>query len=88
MLRRTEAYNIKSNKPVYVNDSILVSEKLDSNCGPKKTETKEIKFQIPQTIFINDEEASKIKIPLNEKQLQQGPSSSLSGKLYKVKYVL
>ena len=37
---------------------------------------------------MSEEVEGRIKIPLNEKQLSQGPSSSMSGKLFKVQYVL
>jgi len=39
-------------------------------------------------MFVDDEEAKRIKIPLAEKPLAQGPSTSISGRLYKVQYVL
>lgn len=37
---------------------------------------------------MNEEEQGKMKVPLLEKPLSQGPSSSISGRLYKVQYVL
>lgn len=37
---------------------------------------------------MNDEEENRYKIPMAEKPLACGPSSSLSGKLFKVQYVL
>lgn len=37
---------------------------------------------------MSEEEENRIKIPLCEKQLSQGPSSSISGRLFKVQYVL
>ena len=88
LLRRTQVFNIKTTKPLYTNDQILVSEKMSSECDAKKTEQKNFEFKIPQSIFVSEEEESRIKVPLQEKGLAQGPSSSLSGKLYKVQYVL
>jgi hypothetical protein len=43
---------------------------------------------IPQKIFVDEEEEERIKVPLVEKPLAMGPSSSISGKLFKVQYVL
>ena len=32
LLRRTQVFNLKTNKPIYTNDFILVSEKMESKC--------------------------------------------------------
>ena len=61
---------------------------MESNCDAKKTETKTFKFTIPQSIFTSDSEENRIKIPLVEKPLAAGPSSSLSARMFKVQYVL
>lgn len=45
-------------------------------------------FQIPTTIFVDDDEQKRIKVPLAEKPLSMGPSTSISARLYKVQYVL
>jgi len=44
LLRRTQVFNLKNSKPIYTNDQILVSEKLDSACAAKASETKEFEF--------------------------------------------
>ena len=41
---------------MYTNDQILVAEKLTSECKAKNSETKDFKFQIPQSIFLDDDE--------------------------------
>ena len=88
LLKRTQTFNLKNNKPVYTNDYILCSEKMESNCDAKKTETKTFEFRIPMSIFGSDSEEARIKIPLVEKPLAAGPSSSLSARMFKVQYVL
>jgi len=47
LLRRTQVFNIKTTKPLYTNDQILVSEKMSSECDAKKTEQKNFEFKIP-----------------------------------------
>jgi sporulation-control protein spo0M len=44
LLRRTQVFNLKTNKAIYTNDFILVSEKLDSNCEAKQKESKTFEF--------------------------------------------
>lgn len=89
LLRRTQVFNLKVNgKPIYTNDCILISEKIDSKCTAKGKEIQTFEFKIPQRIFLSEEEENRMKIPLAEKPLSQGPSSSLSGRLFKVQYVL
>ena len=65
-----------------------MSEKLQAQCAAKEKEHKIFQFQLPSTVFMSQEEEDLLKVPLVEKPLSQGPSSSLSGKLYKVQYVL
>ena len=84
LLRRTQVFNIKTSKPIYTNDQIIVSEKITSKCVGKQSESQEFNFRIPQSIFIDDDEENRIKVPLQEKPLALGPSSSLSGRLFKV----
>jgi len=84
LLRRTQVFNAKNSKPIYTNDQVLISEKSTGECAPKSTEKKDFVFQIPKSIFVDDAEEERIKVPLPEKALAMGPSSSLSGKLYKV----
>mmetsp|Transcript_12749 Transcript_12749/g.21502 ORF Transcript_12749/g.21502 Transcript_12749/m.21502 type:complete len:450 (+) Transcript_12749:3-1352(+) len=88
LLRRTQVFNLKNSKQIYTNDHIVISEKVDSKCEAKKTEKKDFEFRIPQNIFLTQAEEDLYKIPLIEKSLAAGPSSSLSGRLYKVQYVL
>jgi sporulation-control protein spo0M len=47
LLRRTQVFNLKTNKAIYTNDFILVSEKLDAKCDAKQKESKTFEFQIP-----------------------------------------
>ena len=61
---------------------------MNAQCDAKKTETKLFEFPLPASIFLNKQEEDMLKVPLIEKPLSQGPSSSLSGKLYKVQYYL
>jgi hypothetical protein len=61
---------------------------MDAKCAGKQAENKTFKFNIPNSIFVSEEEENRIKVPMPEKPLAAGPSSSLSGKLYKVQYVL
>lgn len=84
LLKRTQVFNLKTTKPIYTNDFILQSEKLDGNCDAKSTETKTFEFRIPTSIFTTDSEENRIKIPLPEKPLAQGPTSSISARLFKV----
>lgn len=35
LLRRTQVFNLKQSKPIYTNDFILMSEKMDSKCEAK-----------------------------------------------------
>ena len=58
LLRRTQVFNLKKEdrRPMYTNDQILVAEKLTSECKAKNSETKDFKFQIPQSIFLDDDE--------------------------------
>ena len=88
LLKRTQVFNIKTTKPIYTNDYILCSEKMESKCEAKQTETKTFEFRIPMSIFTSDSEEAKIKIPLTEKPLAAGPTSSISARLFKVQYVL
>jgi len=44
LLRRTQVFNLKTTKPIYTNDFILVSEKMESSCEAKKKETKTFEF--------------------------------------------
>jgi sporulation-control protein spo0M len=69
LLRRTQVFNLKTTKPIYTNDFILVSEKMESKCEAKKKEVKTFEFQIPQSIFISEGEEERIKVPLKEKSL-------------------
>tara|TARA_B110000285_G_C14945340_1_gene524048 strand:+ start:266 stop:409 length:144 start_codon:yes stop_codon:yes gene_type:complete len=46
-----------------------VSEKMESKCGAKQTEQKVFEFQIPTSMFVDDEEQKRNKIPLAEKPL-------------------
>lgn len=61
---------------------------MNAQCDAKKTETKLFEFPLPASIFLNKQEEDMLKVPLIEKPLSQGPSSSLSGRLYKVQYYL
>ena len=88
LLRRTQVFNLVTTKPIYTNDCILMSEKYDAACAAKSEETKQINITLPQTIYVTPSEEERIKIPLMEKSLAQGPSSSISGRLFKVQYVL
>lgn len=47
LLRRTQVFNIKTSKPIYTNDQIIVSEKIASKCTGKQKEEQEFNFQIP-----------------------------------------
>jgi len=69
LLKRTQVFNIKTSKPIYTNDFILCSEKLESSCEAKQSETKTFEFRIPMSIFTSDSEENRIKIPLVEKPL-------------------
>ena len=40
LLKRTQVYNLKTTKPIYTNDFILCSEKMESKCEAKSTEVK------------------------------------------------
>lgn len=88
LLKRTQVFNLKTTKPIYTNDFILCSEKMESSCEAKSTETKLFNFRIPMTIFVTDSEENRIKVPLVEKPLAAGPTSSISARLFKVQYVL
>jgi sporulation-control protein spo0M len=88
LIRRTQAYNLQSTKPIYNNDEIIVSDKRDAKCEAKSSENFEIDFKIPPTIFLNKSEEELFNIPPAEKPLTAGPSSSVSGRLYKVQYTL
>jgi hypothetical protein len=89
LLRRTQAFDtINAKKPLYINDQLIYSEKKDAKCEAKASETLQFEFQIPQSIFQSQAEEDLFKIPLAEKPLSSGPSSSISGRLYKVQYVL
>lgn len=44
LLKRTQAFDIETKKPVYTNDFILCSEKLESKCEAKSTETTNFEF--------------------------------------------
>ena len=65
----------------------MLSDKYDAKCAGKGAEQQSFKLTIPNSIFISEEEEARIKVPLKEKQLSYGPSSSISGKLFKVMYV-
>ena len=84
LLRRTQVFNLKTKSPIYTNDCILVSEKMNAKCAAKKQEERIFQFTIPQSIFLTKQEEDRIKVPLVEKPLAQGPASSLSGRLFKV----
>lgn len=88
LLRRTQVINLKSVKPIYTNDQIIFSKKIDANCKGKASEEQTLELDIPNTIFVSEEEEQRIKVPIHEKPLVLGPSSSISGKLFKVQYVL
>jgi hypothetical protein len=45
---------------------------------------KTFEFRIPMSIFTTDAEEARIKVPLVEKPLAAGPSSSISARLFKV----
>ena len=51
LLRRTQVFNLKNDKPIYTNDFIVCSEKMESLCDAKKFETKNFNFRIPLSIF-------------------------------------
>ena len=61
---------------------------MSAKCAARTTEERVFQFTIPQSIFITKQEEDRIKVPLVEKPLAQGPASSLSGRLFKVQYVL
>ncbi len=84
MLRRTQVFDTNTKKAIYTNDCIVISEKIDAVCDAKGYEEKSVVFDIPQSVFVTKEEEDRIKVPLMEKALVQGPSSSLSGRLFKV----
>ena len=44
LLRRTQVFNIKTSKPIYTNDQILISEKMMSSCAAKQSEHKNFVF--------------------------------------------
>lgn len=63
-------------------------QKFDANCGPKQVEEKWLEIAVPNSIFVDPAEEEWIRIPLAEKPLQNGPGSSISGKLFKVQYIV
>ena len=64
LLRRTQVFDTDSKKPIYTNDCIVVSEKIDAVCEAKGFEEKSVVFDIPQSIFVTKEEEERIKVPL------------------------
>lgn len=94
LLRRTEAFDLEKpkegqkQKVIYTNDCVIFSQAFEAKCPPKEIEQRVFEFHIPQRIFVSEQEEARMKVPLIEKPLAQGPSSSISGKLYKVSYVL
>lgn len=88
LMRRTQVFNIKTSKPIYTNDFVLCSLKMESKCDGKSTENKTFEFDVPSKIFTTDEEESRFKIPPPEQPLTCGPTSSISARLFKVQYVL
>ena len=47
LLRRTQVFNLKTSKPIYTNDCILVSEKMAAKCAAKASEQRVFEFAIP-----------------------------------------
>ena len=79
LLKRTQVLNVKNRKPIYTNDQVLTNEKIVSKCSGNNKETQTFVFEIPDSLFIDQDEAKRIKIPMSEKALSYGPSSSMSG---------
>jgi hypothetical protein len=72
---------------MYTNDCVILTQKFDANCAAKGTEQRWLEVAVPDHMLTPDEEEW-IRIPLAEKPLQNGPGSSISGKLYKVQYIV
>jgi len=62
---------------------------MKSNCKKSEYEEQNFEFNLPEDIFMSEEEKKKFEtIPKFENALKYGLSSSFSGKLFKVQYVI
>jgi len=47
LIRRTQVFNLKTSKPIYTNDQIVISEKYEAKCAGKGTEKQIFSLAIP-----------------------------------------
>lgn len=69
---------------IYNNECILVSIKKDSSCGSYDKDSKYFEFKLPEKIHTTEDELKLMNIRKDENILMKGPSSSISGMLFKV----
>ena len=76
-------------KPLYVTDHTVWEQEFKANCKKLEYEEQDFTFDLPEDIFMSEDEKKKFEaIPKFDKALCYGLSSSFSGKLFKVQYVV
>ena len=76
-------------KPLYFTDHTVYQQEIKSNCKKNQYEEQNFNFDLPEDIFMSEDEKKKFEaIPKFDKALTYGLSSSFSGKLFKVQYVV
>jgi hypothetical protein len=90
LVRRFEIINLaKKGKPIYMYDQTIQENSVVAKCDKNSQETTELFLSMNEDFFLSDEEKNKMpKLPLELKHMQTALSSSISGQLFKVMYVL
>lgn len=96
--RKVEKYTVRfvkrvqffeKNKIVFLNDEIFHEKVVKAKCDKNQTEDIQFLYQIPDSIFKDDIHQKRLPVVNKEdKAFTHGPSTSFTGKLFKVQYAI
>ena len=87
LLQRLLVLEPGKRKPLHSRDRVVDEQELTAECDAGQSETKVCKIELPHSFYMNDQEKAQLPaIPKEERALSYGPSSTISGKRYRVQY--
>ena len=89
MWRQIKVFDESFKAMVYENKSLQWAQSFECHCLKNGTEKREIEFAVPSSFHFDSKEHLKWpSIPVEEKHLTYGPSSSFVGQLFELEYFL
>lgn len=92
LLRRIQVFNMQADKLFFQREQILLQDVQTpgKDMKDKGIEQKQFAFDIPESIFVSEAEKQKMQynITSDEKGVSYGLSSSVSGQLFKIQYIV